>query len=89
MVQPRLYARVTPSGQMSRTGKIIVGPRQTILTCKVVDYSAGGTRQRPPLVVLRAGADELAEHARVLGEIARESKGRCLWRDLENAPGMG
>jgi len=27
---------------MSRTGKLIVGPKQTILTCKVLDYSAGG-----------------------------------------------
>ena len=51
-----------------------------------VDYSAGGTRQRPPLVVLRASDEELADHARVLGEIARESKGHCLWRDLETAP---
>jgi DNA polymerase III subunit epsilon len=50
-----------------------------------VDYSAGGTRQRPPLVVLRASDEEIAEHARVLGEIARESKGHCLWRDLEGA----
>jgi DNA polymerase-3 subunit epsilon len=51
-----------------------------------VDYTAGGTRQRPQLVVLRASSDELAEHARVLREIAKESKGRCLWRDLESAP---
>ena len=50
-----------------------------------VDYSAGGTRQRPPLVVLRASEAELADHARVLAEIARESKGHCLWRDLEGA----
>jgi len=49
----------------------------------VVDYTAGGTRQRPPLLVLRASADELAEHARVLAEIAKESKGKCLWRDLD------
>ncbi|MDP2132815.1 MAG: DNA polymerase III subunit epsilon [Sulfuritalea sp.] len=49
-----------------------------------VDYTAGGTRQRPPLVVLRASPDELAEHARVLADIAKESKGRCIWRDLEN-----
>jgi hypothetical protein len=42
MEHPRLYKRIAPSGQMSRTGKIIVGPKQTILTCKVVDYSAGG-----------------------------------------------
>jgi DNA polymerase-3 subunit epsilon len=48
-----------------------------------VDYSMGGTRQRPPLLVLSASAEELADHARVLAEIARESKGKCLWRDLE------
>jgi DNA polymerase-3 subunit epsilon len=51
-----------------------------------VDYSMGGTRQRPPLVVLRASAEEIADHARVLGEIAKESKGKCLWRDLESVP---
>ena len=37
--------------------------------------------QRPPLRVLRASAEELAEHERVLAEIARESRGCCLWRD--------
>jgi hypothetical protein len=42
MPQPRLYKRVVPSGQMSRTGKIILGPKEPILTCRVVDYSAGG-----------------------------------------------
>ncbi|MDO8788279.1 MAG: DNA polymerase III subunit epsilon [Sulfuritalea sp.] len=51
-----------------------------------VDYSMGGTRQRPPLVVLRASAEELADHDRVLGEIDRESKGKCLWRDPGIAP---
>jgi DNA polymerase-3 subunit epsilon len=50
-----------------------------------VDYSMGGTRQRPPLVVLPASAAELVDHARVLAEIARESKGKCLWRDMESA----
>ena len=49
-----------------------------------VDYSMGGTRQRPPLVVLRASEAELSDHERVLGEIARESKGKCLWLDLGN-----
>ncbi|MCK9387779.1 MAG: DNA polymerase III subunit epsilon [Sulfuritalea sp.] len=48
-----------------------------------VDYSMGGTRSRPPLVVLRASDEELADHARVLGEIVKESKGHCLWRDLD------
>ena len=42
MVQPRLYRRVAPSGQMSRTGKIIVSPKLPVLACTVVDYSAGG-----------------------------------------------
>jgi DNA polymerase-3 subunit epsilon len=51
----------------------------------VVDYTAGGTRQRPPLVVLHASAAELIDHARVLGEIAKESKGHCLWRDIESS----
>jgi DNA polymerase-3 subunit epsilon len=39
---------------------------------------------RPPLAVVRASAEELAEHERVLAEIARESKGHCLW--LADAP---
>jgi len=34
---------------------------------------------RPPLLVLRASAEELAEHQRVLAEIAKESKGKCVW----------
>jgi hypothetical protein len=42
MTQPRLYKRVAPSGQMSRTGQIIVGPKLPAMTCRVVDYSAGG-----------------------------------------------
>ncbi len=52
-----------------------------------VDYSLGGTRQRPPLVVLAASAAELADHSRVLDEIAKESRGKCLWRELEAASG--
>jgi DNA polymerase-3 subunit epsilon len=34
---------------------------------------------RPTLRVVRAGADELAEHDRVLKEIDKASKGSCLW----------
>ncbi len=34
---------------------------------------------RPPLSVLRASADELAEHERVLSGIASANKGLCLW----------
>ncbi len=34
---------------------------------------------RPVLRVIRADTAEIAEHTRVLGEIDKESKGRCLW----------
>jgi DNA polymerase-3 subunit epsilon len=37
------------------------------------------------LVVVRATKDELAEHARILEDIDRASKGRTLWRRLEKA----
>lgn len=39
-------------------------------------------KDRPPLKVLRASEDELADHARVLAEIAEESKGASLWQKL-------
>ena len=39
--------------------------------------AAGGGR--PALAVLRANAAELAEHERVLAEIAKESRGKCVW----------
>ena len=48
--------------------------------------AAGRTRQRPPLTVLRASAEDLKEHARVLAEIDKESKGRCLWTAQDAAP---
>ncbi len=44
--------------------------------------AAGGhavAAERLPLRVLPASAEELAEHERVLAEITRESKGKCLW----------
>jgi DNA polymerase-3 subunit epsilon len=41
--------------------------------------------ERPPLAVLRASPDELAEHERVLGEVDKESKGKCLWRTAQAA----
>jgi len=38
---------------------------------------------RGALTVVRATEDELAAHERVLGEINKEAKGKCLWRSLE------
>jgi DNA polymerase-3 subunit epsilon len=37
------------------------------------------TGERPPLIVLRASAEEAAEHERVLAGIARETRGHCVW----------
>lgn len=41
---------------------------------------------RPPLRVVRASPEELAEHQRVLAEVAKESKGKCLWLDGAGSP---
>ena len=52
-----------------------------------VDDGEGGTMlERPPLRVLRATDDELADHDKVLGEIAKATKGHCLWMPPEPAP---
>ncbi|HRP98318.1 MAG TPA: DNA polymerase III subunit epsilon [Rhodocyclaceae bacterium] len=40
---------------------------------------AAGLAERPPLKVVRASADELAEHESVLADIDKASKGQCLW----------
>ena len=42
MAQPRLYKRVAPSGLMAKTRRIIVGPKNPVMNCTVLDYSAGG-----------------------------------------------
>ncbi|HEX7045540.1 MAG TPA: DNA polymerase III subunit epsilon [Burkholderiales bacterium] len=41
---------------------------------------------KPPLLVLRASAEELAAHAAWLEEIDKKSGGRCVWKKLESAP---
>jgi len=46
------------------------------------DDAAGPPAERPVLAVLRATPEELAEHERVLDEIAAASKGRCVWRAI-------
>ena len=35
---------------------------------------------QPALIVLRATAKECEDHERVLAEIAKESKGQCVWQ---------
>ncbi len=47
--------------------------------------SDGSVRERPSVMLLRASAEELTDHERVLQEIAKESKGNCLWTALEGS----
>ncbi|QDX80389.1 DNA polymerase III subunit epsilon [Denitratisoma sp. DHT3] len=46
----------------------------------------GSLAERGPLRVLRASAEELQEHERVLAELDKECRGACLWRTPESAP---
>jgi DNA polymerase-3 subunit epsilon len=46
--------------------------------------TAGGVPvERPRLMVLAATEEELAEHAGVLQDIQKQSKGKCVWLELE------
>lgn len=45
----------------------------------VAEIATFATGSRPTLRVVRAADDELAEHARVLKEVDKASKGKCLW----------
>ncbi len=51
---------------------------------EIATFAAGS---RPTLRVVRAADDELAEHDRVLREIVKESKGKCLWSAEAGAAG--
>ena len=39
---PRRFARVRPTGRISSAAKLIVGPKDPLIDCTVVDYSPGG-----------------------------------------------
>jgi DNA polymerase III subunit epsilon len=41
--------------------------------------ASGAPIERPPLKVLRPTPEEMAEHERVLQDIAKANKGACLW----------
>jgi DNA polymerase-3 subunit epsilon len=48
--------------------------------------AGGGAAERPErLAVLRASPEELAAHAAMCERIDKESKGRCLWKQLAPA----
>src|SRR5512146_2466061 len=50
----------------------------------VLSAAEEASRAALELIVVRAGAEELAAHARQLGEIDKASGGACLWKRLEN-----
>ena len=61
-------------GQESLIMDLDMTPKSEALTMRAAT--------RPSLIVLRASPEELAENERVLGEIAKESKGKCVWMKL-------
>ena len=42
MHHQRLFARTKPQGRISKTAKILFGPKAPVLGCTLIDYSAGG-----------------------------------------------
>ena len=41
-MHPRRFARIRPTGRDSNVANLIVGPKEPVIDCRVVDYSAGG-----------------------------------------------
>lgn len=67
---------------MTRGQESLVMEVETAAAAAVASEAAHG---KLDLVVVRATPDELAEHARLLEEIDKASKGATLWRRLGNA----
>jgi len=67
---------------MTRGQDSLVMEVETTAAATVAAATAHG---KLDLVVLRATQEELAEHARLLEEIDKASKGATLWRRLEKA----
>ena len=69
---PRRFARVRPAGQVSRTGKIIVAPRDPMIECTILDYSAGGA-------CLDVGLIDLPQRFELVWGVTRK-KCRKVWK---------
>ena len=41
-VNPRRFARVKPIGRVSNAAKLVVGPKDPMIDCTLVDFSPGG-----------------------------------------------
>jgi DNA polymerase-3 subunit epsilon len=56
----------------------------------IAGVTAGAPAERVSLTVLAATAEEAAEHGKVLEDIQKASKGKCLWLKLDGgAPDAG
>lgn len=77
MIHPRRFARVRPTGQVSKVGKIIVAPRDPIIDCTIVDYSAGGA-------CLDVGRADLPLRFELLWGTTRK-KCRVVWKSGRRA----
>jgi hypothetical protein len=42
MDETRLYVRLKPEGRVSKTAKIVTGPKAPVIECILIDYSVGG-----------------------------------------------
>jgi hypothetical protein len=42
MHHKRLYERIRPDGRIARSAKIFIGAKMPVITCTLIDYSAGG-----------------------------------------------
>lgn len=62
---------------MTRGQNILMIEPETLSCTASEEAARSGARK--PLVVVRATAEELAEHDRVLAGINKESQGKCLW----------
>ena len=69
----RLYQRVRPNNPGAARAQIIVGPKQPVLACRLIDYSRGGACLEVSATVQLPGRFELL-HGGV------KKKSRLVWR---------
>lgn len=62
-------------------GEAAAAARQTVSSHAIRRLDAN----RPALAIITASDAELAEHERMLAEIAKKSGGKCVWKEIETA----
>jgi len=77
LIDARLLAEVYIC--MTRGQESLMMDVEVPVSTTVAEVAAGSLN----LVILKASKDEMAEHAKLLAEIEKASKGACLWAKLE------